>query len=92
MAPTRDISQYGNETGVSINHLLVSMVHRILLELDQNSENEKKAVVLTMVDFQRAFENQSHILGIQSFIKNGVRKSLIPLLINFFIKRKIRVK
>ena len=92
MAPTRDIAQYGNETGVSISHLLINMLHKILAEIDQNSENEKKAVLLTMIDYRRAFENQSHILGIQSFLKNGVRKSLIPLLIQFFSQRKLIVK
>ena len=45
-----------------------------------------------MVDWSQAFERQSHVLGIQSFIKNGVRKSLIPLLINFFQDRYIKVK
>ena len=92
MAPTRDLAQYGNETGVSINHLLVSMLHKILSAVDKNSEREKMAVMLTMIDYKRAFENQSHILGIESFINNGVRKSLIPLLIHFFSKRQLIVK
>ena len=50
------------------------------------------AVMLTMIDYSRAFENQSHVLGIQSFLDNGVRKSLIPILIQFFTKRKLVVK
>ena len=58
MAPTRDPSQYGNETGLSINHLLVNMLHKILQALDKNSEKEKMAVLLTMIDYKRAFENQ----------------------------------
>ena len=90
MEPHRDLSQYGNESGVNINHLLVSMIHRILTALDKNSANDKNAAILTMIDYKRAFENQSHILGIQSFINNGVRKSLIPVLINFYSNRKIR--
>ena len=50
------------------------------------------SVVLTMVDWSQAFERQSHILGINSFIKNGVRESLIPVLISFFQDREILVK
>ena len=92
MSPNRDLSQYGNESGVSINHLLVNMIHRILTALDKNSENHKMAAVLTMIDYKHAFENQSHILGIQSFVRNGVRKSLIPVLINFYSKRKLIIK
>ena len=92
MSPTRDLSQYGNEAGISINHLLINMFNGILLALDKNTVNEKMAVILTMVDYKRAFENQSHILGIQSFLRNGVRKSLIPVLINFYSERKIIVK
>ena len=39
-----------------------------------------------------AFENQSHILFIQSFVRNGVRKSRIPVLINIFSTRKLITK
>ena len=35
---------------------------------------------------------QSHILGIQSFIDNGVRPSIIPILISFFQNRQMKVK
>ena len=41
MASNRDQSQYGNETGVSVNHLLVNMLHKILSAIDKNSEDEK---------------------------------------------------
>ena len=92
MSPNRDMSQYGNEKGISLNPLMVNMIHRILSGVDKNSEKEKMAVFLTMIDHKRAFENQSHILGVRSFLTNGVRKSLIPVLINFFSGRKIVVK
>ena len=90
MAPQRDPVQYGNEPGVSINHLLISMLHRILKALDKNSNKEKMAAILTLVEYKKAFENQSHnILGIKSFLSNGVRKSLIPVMIQFFHQHKI---
>ena len=81
-----------NEKGVSLNHLLVKMLHKILTSVDRNNVKEKYAVILTMLDFSQAFERQNHSYGIDSFIRNGVRPSLIPILINFFQGREILVK
>ena len=50
------------------------------------------AVILTMVDWSKAFDRQSHELGIQSFIANGVRPGLIPILMSFFTKGMMTVK
>ena len=41
---------------------------------------------------KNAFPHQCPKLGIQSFIQNGVRPSLIPLLINYFQDREMTVK
>ena len=45
-----------------------------------------------MIDWKSAFSRQDHTLGVQSFVRNGVRGSLIPLLINYFEGRKMQVK
>ena len=45
-----------------------------------------------MVDWSQAFDRQSQRLGVQSFIDNGVRPALIPVLVNFFQNRRMRVK
>ena len=92
MAHTRDRSQYGNQKKISLQHYLVKMLHKILTSIDQNSTNQSMAVILTMVDWKQAFDRQSHVLGIQSFIDNGVRPSMIPILISFFQNRQMRVK
>ena len=68
------------------------MSKEILLNVNRNSANEKFAVFLTMVDWKQAFDRQCPVLGVKSFIKNGVRKSLIPLLVNYFQNRKMIVK
>ena len=47
---------------------------------------------MEMIDWKQAFDRQSHKLGIQSFIDNGVRPSLIPILLNFFQDREMKVK
>ena len=92
MEPTRDPSQYGNEKKVSAQHYLIKMLNRILTAVDRNSQKEAFAVIVTMVDWSQAFDRQSHKLGIQSFIDNGVRSSLIPILISFFQNRNMKVK
>ena len=92
MAPKRDPSQYGNEKKISIQHYVIKMLHRILTAVDRNSQNEAYAVIVGLVDWSQAFDRQCHKLGIQSFIDNGVRHSLIPILINYFQNRRIKVK
>ena len=46
----------------------------------------------TFVDWKQAFPRQCPKLGVEAFIKNGVRPSLIPLLISYFQGRKMKVK
>ena len=88
----RDVSQYGNQKGLSINHYLIKMINKILTALDKNSPAEAMAVIAQMVDWKQAFPRQCHKLGVTSFIKNGVRKELIPVLISYFQNRKMTVK
>ena len=92
MASSHDSSQYGNEKGLSIEHYLIKMLHKILCAVDQNTQKDAYAVILSMIDWSQAFDRQSHYLGIKSFIQNGVRSSLIPVLMDFFQNRKMVVK
>ena len=87
-----DPSQYGNQKGVSINHYLIKLVNKILNVLNTNSAKHKKAIIMELVDWSQAFDRQCPKLGVQSFIKNGVRKELIPILVNYFQNRKMIVK
>ena len=68
------------------------MIHRVVSETDNNSKGEINAVLCMFVDWQQAYSRQCHILGVQSFIDNGVRPSLIPVLISYFQRREMRVK
>ena len=92
MAATRDKSQYGNEKKVSAQHYLVKLLHRIYSATDRASQSEATAVIVSMVDWSQAFDRQCHNLGVKSFIQNGVRRSLVPLLISFFQSRRMVVK
>ena len=92
MAAKMDPAQYGNQRGISIQHYLINMVHRILQVLDNNSRRDTFAVIASLIDWNNAFPRQCPKLGIESFIRNGVRPGLIPVLINYFQDREMSVK
>ena len=92
MTPSKDPSQYGNEKNISIQHYLIKMIDKILRTVDESSRSESYAVLISMVDWSQAFDRQCHTLGVKSFIENGVRDSLIPLMISYFQNRRMKVK
>ena len=79
------------QKGTSIQHYLLKMIHRILGALDNNSKGDTFAVLATLIDWNSAFPRQCPKLGIESFIQNGVRPALIPVLINYFQDREMSV-
>ena len=68
------------------------MLNSVLTAVDRNSQYEAFAVIINMIDWSQAFDRQSHLFGVQSFIKNGVRPGLIPIMISFFQNRVMKVK
>ena len=92
MEENLDPSQFGNQRGLSIQHYLIQMLHRILTVLDNNSKGDVFAVVANLIDWNNAFPRQCPKLGVKSFMENGVRPSLIPVLVNYFQERKMSVK
>ena len=92
METSMDPGQFGNSRGISIQHYLIQMINRILTAVDNNAKGEVFAVVANLIDWNNAFPRQCPKLGVESFIKNGVRPSLIPLLINYFQDREMQVK
>ena len=92
LSPNIDRAQYGNEKGLSITHYLINMINKILTSVDVNNSKEKYAIVAQLIDWSKAFDRQDAKLGINAFIRNGVRATLIPLLISFFQNRRMTVK
>ena len=92
MVPKMDPSQFGNLKNTSIQNYLISLIHRIMSSLDRNSKGDIFANCVTLFDYKQAFSRQCHKLGVMSFVNNGVRKSLIPLLVNYFQGRQCRIK
>ena len=87
-----DKPQYGNQKGVSIQHYLIKFIDKVLKNLDTNSKGDIFAALVTFVDWKQAINRQDPKLGIESFIANGVRPSLVPALINYFQGRETYVK
>ena len=69
----------------------LQLIDRILSVKDNSSEREYVAVPVTGIDWKKALPMQDHTLGVQSFNRNGVRASLIPIVSSFFQRRTMRV-
>ena len=91
MKSSLDKSQFANQPGLSTQHYLIKLIDRILSVTDNCSKGECVAVLGTLIDWKKAFPMQDHTLGVKSFIRNGVRASLIPILASFFERRTMQV-
>lgn len=87
-----DPSQYANQKGLSLQHYLIKMIDKILSDTENRYMGEVNAVIATLYDWKEAFPRQCPKLGVEAFIKCGVRPSLIPLLINYLQDRTMKVK
>ena len=62
MKTNLDLSQYANQPGVSIDHYLVKLVHKVLATLDSNFRGETLAVLATLFDWKQAFPSNAQRL------------------------------
>jgi hypothetical protein len=92
MSKKLDPAQYANQKDLSLQHYLIKMIDRILSDTDNNSKGEVNAVLATLYDWKEAFPRQCPKLGVEAFIKCGVRPSLIPLIISYLQDRTMVVK
>ena len=92
MTKNLDPTQYGNRKATSIQHYLVRKLRRILSQTDGITKGETRAVLCTLIDWQKAYSRQSHIPGVRSFSANGVCPSLLSLLTSYFMSREMRIK
>ena len=92
MKPYKDPSEYGNEKGLSIVHYFVKMIHNFLTAVDDNTIHEAEIVIAQLIDWQGAFDRQCQRLGVEAFIENWAKKSLIPILLNNVQNRQMVVK
>ena len=57
------------------------------MSLNNNRKGEILAVLASLIDWKKAFNRQDATLGIRSFMENGVRPAIIPMMINYFQRR-----
>ena len=63
---------------------------KVLQLLDNN--NNKSAVIATLIDWSSAFDRQDPTLAIQKFLQLGVRPSLVPILASYITNREMQVR
>ena len=85
-----DVGQFGGQSGLGTEHMLVCFIDRILKLLDAHPD--KSAVIAALLDWSAAFDRQDPTIAILKFIQLGIRPALIPLLISYLSDRKMQVK
>ena len=58
MSKDLDPAQYANQKGLSLQHYLIDLIHRILSDTDNNSKGEINAVLAVLYDWKEAFPSQ----------------------------------
>ena len=84
-----DIRQYGGIRGNSIQHYLIELINFILYHQDNN---EPTAILLCLVDFQKAFNRQDHSILITKLSDMGVPSWLLKIVISFLTNRRMVVR
>ena len=73
MTKNLDSVQYANQKSLSWNHYLVKMINMILTDVNSRPKDETSRVIATFYDWKDAFPRQCPKLGIEAFIRCGVR-------------------
>ena len=82
------LNQYGGEPGASAAHLLVEVMDDVTSALEDN----RSAVILSAVDFSKAFNRLEHKHCLESFRKKGASSDVIELLASFLSGRQMTVR
>ena len=84
-----NINQFAGRKGVGTEHMIVMMVDRVQALLDKPGMS---AVVFGAVDWKGAFDRQDPTITITKMITMGIRSSIIMIIIEFMMNRKMKVK
>ena len=76
-----DPKQYGSRKGIGTEHMMVSLMDRVLSLLDNN--NSRSAVIMTGADWASAFERGDPTMTTKKIICLGLRPSIVPLIISY---------
>ena len=81
--------QYGGKKGIGTEHLLVTMIDRIKMLLE---DSKVYAVVLSSYDWKGAFDRLDPTKVAVKLINMGIRSSIVRILIDFLKDRKMQLK
>ena len=83
-----DPRQFGCLKGISTTYCLLDMIETWLSFLDGRGRHLR----ICFLDFAKAFDRIGHNVAVTKLLDLGVRRSLIPWVINFLSNRRHRVK
>ena len=75
--------QYGNITATSTSHYLISLLNYIY----HNLERRKTSLVITLIDFSKAFHLVDHTTAISKAATHGIRVWIVITFANFLTSR-----
>ena len=81
-------AQFGNQKGLSTQHYLIKMIHKIVSSLDNNSKGDVFAVIASLIDGKQAFSHQDPTLGIKSFFSKWSETSIVTNVSKLFSRKK----
>ena len=90
IAHNLDPQQFGGKKGHGTEHMLVSLMDRVLKLLDNN--NTKSAVLKAGVDWSSAFERGDPTTTTAGFLEMGLRPSIVKLLSSYMTSRQMSIK
>ena len=85
-----DPQQFGGKKGHGTEHMIVSLMDRILKLLD--NKNARSAVLKAGVDRYSAFERGDPTKTTKRFMAMGVRPSIVKLMSSYMTSRHMTVK
>ena len=83
-----DHNQYGGEKNASATQLLIEVISDVTTALEDN----RAGVVLSAIDFSKAFNRLDHQKCLQSFANKGASTQVLNLLASFLQGRTMTVK
>ncbi|XP_041471219.1 uncharacterized protein LOC121420623 [Lytechinus variegatus] len=88
LSPVIDKKQFGNVTGSSTTHYLISLLDSIGKSFDKPGH----CASLCAIDFSKAFDHVNHNIVVRKLIDYGVKPALVPVICGFLDGRKQAVK
>ena len=85
---TPKLNQFGGEPKASSTHLLMNVLDYTINALKDN----RSAMVLSAVDFSKAFNRLEHLACLNTLAKRGASTQIIRILASFLIGRTMTVK